>query len=92
MSDLRNAIRAASNAQASDSQDKHDQTPATEPENHKASNTENQQTEVEMVNMTVKVSREQRLHWLIAAKREGSSLTAAITEALNARFGETSKP
>ena len=38
--------------------------------------------------MTVRVSKRHRLHWLIAAKREGTSLTAAITEALNARFGE----
>lgn len=42
----------------------------------------------EMAAMTVRVSRRHRLHWLIAAKREGTSLTAAITEALNARFGE----
>lgn len=40
--------------------------------------------------MTVRVSRRHRLHWLIAAKKEGTSLTAAITEALNARFGEPS--
>lgn len=38
--------------------------------------------------MTVRVSRRHRLHWLISAKQEGTSLTAAITEALNARFGE----
>ena len=40
--------------------------------------------------MTVRVSRRHRLHWLICAKQEGTSLTAAITEALNARFGEPS--
>lgn len=44
--------------------------------------------QVEMAAMTVRVSRRHRLHWLIAAKKEGTSLTAAITEALNARFGE----
>lgn len=38
--------------------------------------------------MTVRVSRRHRLHWLISAKQQGTSLTAAITEALNARFGE----
>ena len=38
--------------------------------------------------MTVRVSRRHRLHWLISAKQQGTSLTAAITDALNARFGE----
>ncbi len=38
--------------------------------------------------MTVRVSRRHRLHWLISAKQQGTSLTAAITEAMNARFGE----
>ena len=42
----------------------------------------------ELAAMTVRVSRRYRLHWLIAAKRQGTTLTAAITEAMNARFGE----
>ena len=41
----------------------------------------------EPANLTIKVSKRQRLHWLIEAKKQGTSLTAAITEALNARFG-----
>ncbi len=43
--------------------------------------------EAEFVNFTIKVQREQRLHWLIEAKKQKTSLTAAIVEALNARFG-----
>lgn len=43
---------------------------------------------VETAALTVRVPRSHRIHWLIGAKREGTSLTAAITEALNARFGE----
>ena len=39
------------------------------------------------VNLTIKVQRQQRLHWLIEAKKQRTSLTAAIIEALNARFG-----
>jgi hypothetical protein len=42
----------------------------------------------EKANLSIKVSRRQRLHWLIEAKRQGTSLTAAVIEALNARFGE----
>lgn len=41
----------------------------------------------QFVNLTIKVTRSQRLHWLIEAKKQGTSLTAAITEALNERFG-----
>ena len=38
-------------------------------------------------NLTIKVHKRQRLHWLIEAKKQGTSLTAAITDALNERFG-----
>ena len=41
----------------------------------------------EAVNLTIKVSKRRRLHWLIEAKKQGTSLTAAIIEALTARFG-----
>ncbi|RYX81109.1 hypothetical protein EON83_25550 [bacterium] len=43
---------------------------------------------IETAALTVRVPRSHRIHWLISAKKEGTSLTAAITEALNARFGE----
>ena len=39
-------------------------------------------------NLTIRVTKQQRLHWLIEAKKQGTSLTAAIVDALNARFGE----
>ena len=42
----------------------------------------------ELAAMTVRVSRRHRIHWLISAKKQDTTLTAAITEALNARFGE----
>lgn len=42
----------------------------------------------ELAAMTVRVFRRHRLHWLISAKKQRTTLTAAITEALNARFGE----
>jgi|GEM_PF-1411873 len=44
--------------------------------------------ENQAVNLTIKVYKRQRLHWLIEAKKQGTSLTAAIIEALNGRFGE----
>lgn len=43
--------------------------------------------EVSYANLTIRVQKNQRLHWLIEAKKQGTSLTAAIVEALNARFG-----
>ncbi len=48
---------------------------------------DNAETEEADVNLTIKVRRLQRLHWLIEAKKQGTSLTAAITAALNERFG-----
>ena len=41
----------------------------------------------ELAHLTVRVSKRQRLHWLIEAKKQGTSLTAAIVDALSARFG-----
>lgn len=40
-------------------------------------------------NLTIRVKKCQRLHWLIEAKKQGTSLTSAITEALNERFGKS---
>ena len=39
------------------------------------------------MNLTIKVTKNLRRHWLIEARRQDTSLTAAIIEALNARFG-----
>jgi len=40
------------------------------------------------VNLSIKVAATRRRHWAAEAKRQGITLTAAITEALVARFGE----
>jgi hypothetical protein len=42
------------------------------------------------VNLSIKVPRSRRQHWAAEAKRQGTTLTAAITEALSQRFGEPS--
>ena len=49
--------------------------------------TEAKKQESQFANLTIKVRKRQRLHWLIEAKKQGTSLTAAITDALNKRFG-----
>ncbi len=40
------------------------------------------------VNLSVKVAAARRRHWAAEAKRQGVTLTAVITEALIAKFGE----
>ena len=40
------------------------------------------------VNLSIKVAAARRRHWAAEAKRQGVTLTAAITEALSERFGE----
>jgi hypothetical protein len=47
-----------------------------------------QVVESEDVNLSIKVPKSRRQHWAAEAKRRGTTLTAAITEALSARFGE----
>ena len=42
----------------------------------------------EEVNLSIKVPKSRRQHWAAEAKRQGTTLTAAITEALSAKFGE----
>lgn len=41
----------------------------------------------EMVNLSIRVPKRLRMHWVAEAKRSDTSLTAVITEALNAKFG-----
>ena len=41
----------------------------------------------EMVNLSIRVPKRLRMHWVAEAKRSDTSLTSVITEALNARFG-----
>jgi len=78
------AIRAAS--QEKERQEEPD---GSIPVNHNTSLPVNSKTITpdETANMTIKVSKRQRRHWLIEAKKQDTSLTAAIIEALNARFG-----
>lgn len=40
------------------------------------------------VNLSIKVAVSRRRHWAAEAKRQGTTLTAAITSALSERFGE----
>lgn len=40
------------------------------------------------VNLSIKVAVARRRHWAAESKRQGITLTAAITEALSERFGE----
>jgi len=40
------------------------------------------------VNLSIKVAAARRRHWAAEAKRQGTTLTAAITEALSSKFGE----
>lgn len=40
------------------------------------------------VNLSIKVAAARRRHWAAEAKRHGTTLTAAITEALSKQFGE----
>ena len=44
----------------------------------------------EEVNLSIKVLKSRRQHWAAEAKRQGTTLTAAITDALSQRFGEPS--
>lgn len=78
------AIRAASQEK-----ERQEEPNASIPENHNTSIPVNNKaiTPEEVANMTIKVSKRQRRHWLIEAKKQDTSLTAAIIEALNSRFG-----
>lgn len=53
----------------------------------KPDNIEMAHTELD-VNLSIKVPKSRRQHWAAEAKRQGTTLTAAITEALSQRFGE----
>ena len=41
----------------------------------------------EMVNLSIRVPKRLRMHWVAEAKRHDTSITAVVTEALNTRFG-----
>ena len=42
----------------------------------------------EDVNLSIKVAKSLRQHWAAEAKRQGTTLKAAITDALNTKFGK----
>jgi hypothetical protein len=90
VSDLRQAMRAAK--QARDEQE-NQKTIIPEnnitgiPESMIASKPEEGNAESPYVNLAIRVRKRQRMHWVSEAKKQDTSLTAAIIEALNARFG-----
>lgn len=48
-----------------------------------------QETDIEPdVNLSIKVPKSRRQHWAAEAKRQGTTLTSVITEALSQRFGD----
>jgi len=62
---------------------------ARKPENQKTRKLKSEEeTPEEGVNLSIKVPKSRRQHWAAEAKRQGTTLTAAITEALSAKFGE----
>jgi hypothetical protein len=44
--------------------------------------------EEKQVNLGIKIAESRRRHWVAEAKRNGTSITAVIIEALSDRFGE----
>ena len=58
---------------------------ASKPENQKTGLPENQR---EDVNLSIKVPRQLRRHWVSEAKRQDTSLTAVIIALLKEKFGE----
>lgn len=65
---------------------------ARKPESKKTRKPDNtQETNLEPdVNLSIKVPKLHRQHWAAEAKRQGTTLTAVITEALSQRFGDPS--
>jgi hypothetical protein len=61
---------------------------ARKTENQKTRKTDDERVLEPDVNLSIKVAAARRRHWAAEAKRQGITLTAAITEALSQRFGE----
>jgi hypothetical protein len=61
---------------------------ARKQDSKKGKNQETNADTGEEVNLSIKVAKSRRQHWAAEAKRHGTTLTAAITEALSQRFGE----
>ena len=58
----------------------------SKPAKQKTIKAESQQA-IEYVNLTIKVPKGHRQHWVAEAKREGTSMVAVIQEALEKRYG-----
>jgi hypothetical protein len=64
---------------------------AREPESQKSgleSALKRDQADEPEVNLCVKVPKSLRQHWAAEAKRQGTTMTSVIVEALSARFGK----
>jgi hypothetical protein len=61
---------------------------ARKPENQKIGKPENTIVNDRDVNLSIKVAESRRRHWVAEAKRQGTTITAAISGALSERFGE----
>ncbi len=61
---------------------------ARKPVNQKTGKPDNGTVPEADVNLSIKVGAARRRHWAAEAKRQGVTLTAAITEALSKKFGE----
>jgi hypothetical protein len=66
---------------------------AREPENRMQEpeitiESENNSVSEPEVNLCVKVPKKLRQHWAAEAKRNGTTMTAVIVDALNAKFGK----
>lgn len=58
------------------------------PESHKTRKPETKELPEKAVNLSIKVPESLRRHWVSEAKKEGSTITAEITEALNKKYGK----
>ncbi len=80
MSKFGDIIKNAKNQDASDTESQNPGKPE--------SWTEPPQLEEKVANLTIKVPLALRQHWAGEAKKQGTSLTAVIVEALTERFGK----
>ena len=60
---------------------------AKEPESQKKDQPENQEAKEPEVNLCIKVPKSLRQHWAAEAKRQGTTLKAIISQALEERLG-----
>ena len=57
------------------------------PENNKTRKPESKSDVEIAVNLSIKVPANLRRHWVAEAKRQGTTITAEVTAALNEKFG-----